>query len=232
MKNSRMLLVCIGLSVIILPLIFITCSSNSTTSPALVPTVPSQLNGSAITSSSAILYWQDNSDNENGFDLFRHPVENQFWTRVVRLPANTDSYIDTALTDSSAYTYYVRAFNTAGNSTASATFTLTTFAIGLPPDAPRNQIPWNGVDSVLINQLFSWECVRSRRRPPDFRYKTWTGYDSRYYPHQLALRHAQPPAQPASQPQYHLLLASDCQGYAQASDTQPAMVFHDRRSLK
>jgi hypothetical protein len=159
MKIQRLLVGCTGLCIILLALVVITCSSNSTTHPELVPTAPSQLNGSAITSNSAILYWLDNSDDEDGFDIFRHPIENQFWIRIVRLPANTDSYIDTDLSDSTTYTYYVRAFNTSGNSTASATYTLTTPAIGLPPDAPRNQIPWNGVDSVLINQLFSWECI-------------------------------------------------------------------------
>lgn len=138
-------------------LLTIACSDNATQNPP-VPVAPTGLNGLAMSSDAIFLTWQDNSSDERGFSIYRKTVAVPVWNRVAQIPSDVFSYVDSNLVDSTAYTYYVVAFNAAGNSPASAQATITTYAIGLPPDQPYNLYPWNGADSVSRNPVVSWQC--------------------------------------------------------------------------
>jgi hypothetical protein len=57
------------------------------------------------------LIWQDNSTNENGFQIERKIGPNGTYVRIASVAANTTSYLDTNLANGTTYCYRVRAFN-------------------------------------------------------------------------------------------------------------------------
>ncbi len=133
------------------------CASDHLANTSQLPSTPTDLGGGALSSSQIYLTWQDNSDNENGFDLFRRPAgEGVSWSKIASLPENSDTYTDHDLADSTAYDYYVSAFNSAGSSAASAIATISTRAIGLAPEQPYNIYPWNG--DTLRSDTLIWTC--------------------------------------------------------------------------
>ena len=79
------------------------------------PAPPSNLKATVISSSSISLTWQDNSNNEAGFKIWRSLNGSNFiWVTDVVL--NTDSYTDTGLSSGTTYYYKVTAFNADGQS--------------------------------------------------------------------------------------------------------------------
>ncbi|HSA94392.1 MAG TPA: fibronectin type III domain-containing protein [Terriglobales bacterium] len=113
------------------------------TPPSSPPNDPSVLSAGAVSSSQINLTWTDNSDNEDGFRLERCTGTAAFcdgnpgnFSQIVELPANSNAYNDTGLSDSTTFAYRVRAFNGAGNSGYSSTADATTQAPPPPPPAP------------------------------------------------------------------------------------------------
>ena len=74
------------------------------------PSAPSSLTADAVSSGQVNLHWFDNSNNEQGFKLYR---DNSV---IATLPANTTAYQDTGLRPATSYNYVVRAYNQAGES--------------------------------------------------------------------------------------------------------------------
>lgn len=153
MKKSHVYIV--GTLFLLAGLFFIKCSSNSTTNP-LVPIAPSGLEGMAITPYDISLLWHDNSNDENGFYLYRRLSTRFAWTKIATLPANLQSYIDTNLTDTTEYSYYICSFNAAGSSPGTTPIAVTTPSVGVPPEAPYEPFPLIGSDSVSLNPVLSW----------------------------------------------------------------------------
>jgi hypothetical protein len=60
------------------------------------------------------LTWTDNAFNETGYEVWRS-ISGQTSVRIAQLPANTVSYIDGGLSQGTAYSYFVRAVNSAGS---------------------------------------------------------------------------------------------------------------------
>lgn len=82
------------------------------------PNNPSNLVASSITTNSAVLHWQDNSDNENGFRIYSG---NKL---VATVSSNTKGYVLSNLEPRTTYNYSIEAFNDNGTSTKVAvTFT-------------------------------------------------------------------------------------------------------------
>jgi len=79
-----------------------------------LPAAPSNLDESASTPNSITLTWQDNSNNENGFHIYRQDGSSTEWRRVASVAANTTTFTDADLTCGSQYTYKVSAYNGAG----------------------------------------------------------------------------------------------------------------------
>jgi len=85
------------------------------------------------------LTWTDNSNNEQGFDIYRKSeicTGSVALAKIATVAANVVTYVDTAVVQGVTYCYAVDAFNTAGTSslsnTASRTVPFTT------PAAPSN----------------------------------------------------------------------------------------------
>ncbi|MDQ5840288.1 MAG: fibronectin type III domain-containing protein, partial [Chloroflexota bacterium] len=101
--------------------------SNTSSATTLVgaPAAPSGLSATAISSSRIDLSWVDNSPNESGFKIERN-VAGGAWAQVATSAANANSYSNSGLLASTAYSYRVRAYNTAGDSAYSNTASATT----------------------------------------------------------------------------------------------------------
>jgi hypothetical protein len=64
-----------------------------------------------VTATSITLNWQDNSDNEVGFQIQRATSSGGPWSVVGSTGANATSYTDMGLDPSTTYYYQVAAFN-------------------------------------------------------------------------------------------------------------------------
>ena len=126
------------------------------TTQAVPPTAPSNLTSSAASSSQINLSWSDNSTSEDGFRLERcnAPAASCLdanFTQITQTAPNVGSFNDTGLLAGTTYTYRVRAFNSAGNSSYSNSVEGTT--LPTPPSAPGNL----AVSDVSYNQItLSW----------------------------------------------------------------------------
>ena len=84
-----------------------------------IPTTPSGLSASSSASISQLyLAWNDNSNNEDGFNVERASKikGNSNWVRIASLGSNVNYYNNTGLASGTTYYYRVNAFNSAGTS--------------------------------------------------------------------------------------------------------------------
>ena len=97
---------------------------------ALAPAAPSGLTARAVSPSSSILEWSDNSNNETGFDIQRSTAGGSF-VFVIEVGANLVTYQDNNLTPGTTYQYRVQANNSGSVSAFSTSGNVTT-----PPTVP------------------------------------------------------------------------------------------------
>ncbi|MDQ3621339.1 MAG: DUF4038 domain-containing protein [Verrucomicrobiota bacterium] len=80
------------------------------------PAPPSHLSATAASASEIDLAWTDNSDNEEGFYVFRWNYETEAYEWIVTVDADATNYRDSGLAPESTYWYLVAAFTCAGAS--------------------------------------------------------------------------------------------------------------------
>ncbi|MFZ5800817.1 MAG: fibronectin type III domain-containing protein, partial [Candidatus Omnitrophota bacterium] len=119
-----------------------------------VPSAPSNLTASVVSSSQINLAWTDNSNNEDGFKIERTSSSTAF-VQIATVGAGVTSYQDANLTANTTYNYRVRAYNAAGDSGYSNTASATTQAAQpTVPNAPSNLI----ATAASTNQIdLSWQ---------------------------------------------------------------------------
>ena len=95
------------------------------------PVAPSKLKAQNISPLFISLSWIDNSNNENNMQVWRsvNPLTN--FQQLASLPANSNSYTDTAVTPFAQYYYYVVGVN--GNGNGNSSDTLPVIAGNNPP---------------------------------------------------------------------------------------------------
>ena len=87
------------------------------TQPVTVPSAPSSLAATVVSSTQINLTWADNSDNESGFIVQRKTGSSSANVDYFDyLDANITSYQNTGLTDATVYYYTIVAYNSTGNS--------------------------------------------------------------------------------------------------------------------
>jgi hypothetical protein len=90
-----------------------------------IPAAPSNLVATAVSRIQIDLTWSDNSNNETGFAVYRQ--NGASWIQIGTTPNGDNTYSDSGLAESTTYSYYVQAFNSAGDSTSSNHASATTF---------------------------------------------------------------------------------------------------------
>ena len=86
------------------------CSTPSQTSSVLLTVLaPTNLVSDRVLDTSAIISWDDNSDNETNFEVYRSDTMGVLGALIATLPADTNTYEDTTLTEDTTYYYQVRA---------------------------------------------------------------------------------------------------------------------------
>ncbi len=118
-----------------------------------IPSPPSALSTLATSTTQITLSWTDNSNNEVGFKIERSTNGVNF-SQIATVAANITSYTDNNLSASTTYTYRVRSYNSAGDSTSSNNSSATTQA---GPEAlfPRLSVYWIGGNRDYGNEINS-----------------------------------------------------------------------------
>ncbi len=126
-------------------------TANATTqAAATVPIAPSGLTAEALSPSSVRLNWNDNSNNETGFEIQRQHTSLNTWVTVTTVEANVKTYSQGSLSETWPK-YRVRAYNAAGNSSFSNE--------AFPPPKLRvinnlyNQVSGSGIDWNRLNNI-------------------------------------------------------------------------------
>jgi hypothetical protein len=95
--------------------------------PDAAPAAPGNLAAAAVSRRRIDLTWADNSANEDGFVIERCTgADCTDFAQIATVGANIETFLDTGLSKSTTYSYRVRAFNSAGNSTYSNVASATT----------------------------------------------------------------------------------------------------------
>ncbi|MBA4150472.1 MAG: fibronectin type III domain-containing protein [Verrucomicrobia bacterium] len=111
---------------------------------------PSGLTATAVNDVQINLSWTDNSNNEDGFKIYRSTDGTSF-TAIKTVGINVKTFNNTGLAGNRRYWYRVYAYNTAGNSAASNTANDTT-----PPKAPSALSATAGSGSLWNTINLSW----------------------------------------------------------------------------
>jgi hypothetical protein len=84
-----------------------------------------------------MIRWQDNSTNESGFEVHHSATgPNGAFTIVTATAANVTRYSHAGLIPATEHCYKVRSFRAARNKTSYSSFSATSCATTLPPQAP------------------------------------------------------------------------------------------------
>ena len=103
------------------------CSDDKATNQVVPgPDGPTNLEGWALSSSTIRLWWQDNSDDESLFVVYRRQAGP--WAAALYINANQIMAVDSLLEDTTLYHYYVLARNAIGDSPTSDTISVFTMA--------------------------------------------------------------------------------------------------------
>ncbi len=103
-----------------------------------VPESPSNMLAIPETSSSIKLTWDDNSDKESTYRIFRKTATTS-WTFIADKPANSTIHFDEGVVPEVEYCYRVRAINNIGGSPSFTNTDCTSIAIN-PPDSPSDMV--------------------------------------------------------------------------------------------
>lgn len=79
------------------------------------PLAPDALVATATSSSTIEVSWTDHANNEEKYDVYRSAVDNLGYVKIASLPADTQSFLDTALFGNSVFYYKVRAVGVGGS---------------------------------------------------------------------------------------------------------------------
>ncbi len=111
----------------LIPATALTDTEPNTTTPALppVPAAPTNLVATATSANSIALTWNDNSNDEANFQLYRSAADASNFILYKTLPANTTSFTDAGLFANYTFYYKVVAINAGGTTTSNVANTIT-----------------------------------------------------------------------------------------------------------
>jgi len=95
----------------------VTITVNVPPPPPPIPAAPTNLTGTAISSTQLRLNWSDNASNESGYKIERCKGSGcTTFAQITTTDANVKTFTDNGLNKNNAYRYRVRAYNNSGNS--------------------------------------------------------------------------------------------------------------------
>jgi len=156
-KKKRALFVLIG------TFLLLSGCNGGGVAPEPIPSAPSNLTVTANSSTQVELSWQDNSNNEERFYLYRKSVTspavsvglaNSDYSQIGYVGANSNGAYDTEASPGTTYWYKVTAWNNSGESEPSNEATVTTPGEATAPPAPSN-LAGQAVSSSEIN--LTWQ---------------------------------------------------------------------------
>jgi uncharacterized protein len=113
---------------------------------------PTDLRLTSVTETQVVIAWNDNSNNETGFQIERKTGSNPF-SLLTTIGANATSYADTNLTNNVTYTYQVRAINIAGDVNSNYSNELSVTTTGIP--AQPTELKSTSVSNTQVS--ISWK---------------------------------------------------------------------------
>jgi hypothetical protein len=116
----------------------------------LPPAAPDNLRASASTVSSIGLAWDDESGNEDGFEVDRKSGSAGTWSRIATVGDGVEAYTDGGRPEATAYFYRVRAFNDIGDSAYSNEAELATLPAA-PTDLTAAAVNSRRVDLAWVD---------------------------------------------------------------------------------
>lgn len=128
----------------------------STTTMPSIPTGPTNLAATAVSSSRIDLTWRDNSNLETGYRLERATSASGLFAQIAILGANIAEYSDTGLEPSTSYSYRVRAQSVSGGSSYSNVATATTRPNGGEHTAPSTPASVTATDPICGAIRIAW----------------------------------------------------------------------------
>ncbi|GEM_PF-1790161 len=158
----------------------LTATTKPHESDTIPPTVPQNLQASAVDDHSISLTWNASTDSGGsglaGYRIYREDVNN-YGTSIASVSANTTSYTDTRLEPGTTYKYKIRAIDNAGNisnySNMAKATTTDSSVDRQPPTTPTNvqikalsptdaKITWNAsTDNVAVKQYEIFQVTPS-----------------------------------------------------------------------
>jgi hypothetical protein len=119
------------------------------------PAAPSNLSGSALSSSQIRVQWSDKSSDETGFRLLRKAGSGGTYT-TLSIGANTTSYTDNTLSAGTQYYYKLQSYNAVGSSAFTPEISVTTQAAPAPAPSGTNVAVFVGNNTSASG---SWKGV-------------------------------------------------------------------------
>lgn len=125
-----------------------------------IPAAPSNLSSILLTKTTAKLAWNDGSDNETGFEIWRSVGDNLNYTLLTTTASNVINYTATGIVSGTTYYYKVRAKNGTGNSTFTNETSFTGYNYAVPinfysstSDASLIAAGWNNLTPTNLDLL-------------------------------------------------------------------------------
>lgn len=121
------------------------------TLPVLPPLEPSDLSATAVSPFQVDLAWTDNSDNEDGFKIYRRVGAFGPFTEIASVGSGVTRYEDIERQAGTTYAYSIQSFNTGGESafigpvsvtTPSASMTAPSLLVATPTSSSQVNLSW------------------------------------------------------------------------------------------
>ena len=134
-----------------------TTTTNTTTTDSAGPAAPDNITATTLSSSSVQLNWTDNSDNEEGFDIYRsiESMELTEFTYIGSVGENITTYTDTGLPAAKNIFYFVVSYiGTAISDSEDLVCAVTSSRSSVP--APTNISASDGTEAYEIFITWTW----------------------------------------------------------------------------
>ena len=148
----------------------------TTLATVLLPTAPTNISATALSSSAIDFVWADNSSNETGFWIYRwSAADGSVWKNIATTAANATTFHDTGLTASTNYFYYACAFNSAVGKNCSPGYVWTTTLAAVTIPLPT--APLNGTATALSSSSIQFNWTDNSNNELGFKIYHWSVAD-------------------------------------------------------